>query len=145
VTALAEIPQIETIASEVITTFEIKAPPIPIESMLQHPKADMWEELNPNQLTSGFLVSKSPYARRMSLVRYLARHVMDSEWGKNRGLDQFIQTSENIREFARMLVMPLSMVKALSQDARTPAVMSHYFEVPEEDAEQRLIDIADYL
>ena len=142
---MAEIPQIETVANEVITTFEIKAPPIPIESMLQHPRPDMWEELNPNQLTSGFISSKSPYARRMSLVRYLARHVMDSEWGKQHNLDEIIQSSENIRQFARMLVMPLPMVQALSSTARTPAVMSHHFEVPEEDAQQRLADIADYL
>ena len=142
---MTDIPQIEMIANEVITTFAIKAPPIPIESMLQHPKPDMWEELNPNQLTSGFIVSKSPYARRMSLVRYLARHVMDSEWGKKHKLDEIIQTSENIREFSRMLVMPLPMVQALSSSARTPTIMSHHFEVPEEDAQQRLIDIADYL
>ena len=142
---MAEIPRIELIANMVIETFEIKAPPIPIESMLQHPKPDMWEELNPNQLTIGFISSKTSYARRMSLVRYLARHIMDSDWGKQHKLDEVIQTSDNIREFARMLVMPLPMVQALSSSARTPAVMSHHFEVTEEDAKQRLIDIADYL
>lgn len=142
---MAVIPRLELIANEVITTFEIKAPPIPIESMLQHPKSDMWEDLNPNQITSGFVISKSPYATRMSLARYLAWHILDSAWGEKRDLDQAIQSNAHIHAFARMLIMPLPMVRALSQDARTPAMMSHHFEVPESDAKQRLIEIADYL
>ena len=142
---MAAIPRLELIANEVIMAFEIKAPPIPIESMLQHPKPDMWEDLNPNQITSGFVISKGPYTTRMSLARYLARHILDSAWGEKHDIGLAIQSNDDIRAFARMLIMPLPMVKALSEDARAPAMMSHHFEVPEADAQQRLIELADYL
>jgi hypothetical protein len=44
-----------------------------------------------------------------------------------------------------MLVMPSTMVKALSSGARTPTAMSMHFEVPEEDARLRLDELADHL
>jgi hypothetical protein len=38
--------------------------------------------------------------------------------------------------------MPEDMVKALSPGARTPITMSMHFEVPEDDARQRLKEVA---
>lgn len=135
---------LESIASELIDTFEINAPPIPIESMLQHPKADMWEEVNILQLSYGFLV-KETYSPRMSLARLLARHVVESDWGKLRNAPDLLSSEEDLYRFARMLIMPLSMVKALSSGARNPTAMSLHFEVPEEDARLRLVEVMDYI
>ena len=142
---MAEVHPLEAIASELIDTFEIKAPPIPIESMLQHPKPDMWAEVDIAKLSGGFLNIKEPYSPRMSLARLLARHVASSEWGKARELNAMIKTEDQIAAFARMLIMPLPMVKALSTGARTAPTMSLHFEVPEEDARARLTELIELI
>ncbi len=142
---VVQLPPLEAIASEVIETFEIKVPPIPIESMLQHPVAGMWDEVDIARLSVGFLNVKSPYSPRMSLARLLARHIVNSEWGEARQMKNIVKTDETIHAFARMLIMPFGMVEALSSSARNPTTMSFHFEVPEEDASLRLGELADYL
>lgn len=136
---------LEAIATEVIETFEIQAPPVPIESMLQHPLPGMWEEVDITKLSGGFLSIKDTYSPRMSLTRLLARHIVSSEWGRARHMHEMIKTDSSIHAFARMLIMPLSMVRALSKSARNPTTMSLHFEVPEDDARQRLIELTDQL
>ncbi len=142
---MAELHPLEAIASELITTFDIKAPPIPIESMLQHPKPDMWAEVDIAKLSGGFLNIKEPYSPRMSLARLLARHVASSDWGKAHELNAMIKTEDQIAAFARMLIMPVHMVKVLSSGARTASTMSLHFEVPEEDARARLMELIEHL
>ena len=137
--------KLESIATEVIETFDIKSPPIPIESMLQHPMPDMWQEVDIAKLSGGFLSIKDIYSPRMSLARLLARHIATSEWGKTHQLRDILNDEEQIYAFARMLIMPMGMVKALSSGARAPTTMSFHFEVPEEDARLRLTELADYL
>ncbi len=136
--------RLEEIASELIRTFEIEDPPVPIEIMLQRPKPDMWEEVNIADLSVGFLKTGGHYSPRMSLVRLLARHIIKSDWGDQRGLPAIMKPGENdevVNAFGRMLIMPLEMVKALSEGARTPITMSMHFEVPEEDALLRLNEV----
>jgi hypothetical protein len=140
---LDDLQKLETIASALIQSFDIQAPPIPIESMLQHPQPDMWEEVDLRTLSFGFSV-REPFAPRMSLARLLARHVIESEWGKARDLKPMIDSDARLYAFARMLVMPIDMVRGLSSGARNPTAMSFHFEVPEDDARQRLLDIARY-
>lgn len=142
---MADLHPLEAIATELINTFDIKAPPIPIESMLQHPKPDMWEEVDIAKLSGGFLNIKEPYSPRMSLARLLARHVTSSNWGKERELNAMVKNEDQIAAFARMLVMPMQMVKGLSSGARTAPTMSLHFEVPEEDARMRLMELVEHL
>lgn len=140
---MAAMHELEATASELIAAFGIKSPPIPIESMLQHPQAGMWEEVDLRNLSMSFLNVRETYSPRMSLCRLLARHVISSAWGQARGTAE-LSTEEEIHCFARMLIMPLEMVQALSSGARTPTTMSLHFEVPEEDARLRLNEIARY-
>ncbi len=142
---MADLSSLETVATEVIETFEIQAPPVPIESMLQHPRPGMWEEVDITKLSGGFLSVKDTYSPRMSLTRLLARHIVNSEWGRARQMHDMIKTDAAIHAFARMLIMPASMVQALSKSARNPTTMSLHFEVPEDDARQRLIELTDQL
>jgi hypothetical protein len=142
---VSDINKLESIASKVIETFDIKSPPIPIESMLQHPKPDMWQEVDIAKLSGGFLSIKEIYSPRMSLARLLARHIATSEWGKAHELREILKDEAQIYAFARMLIMPMEMVKALSSGARAPTIMSFHFEVPEEDARLRLAELAHYL
>lgn len=138
--------KLERIASELIQTFDITAPPIPVESMLQNPKENMWKSVDISQLSGTFLSIRDFYSPRMSVARMLARHIADSEWGKERDLFQLLYTDENnIKVFARMLVMPMEMVAELNSASRNPTTMSLYFEVPEDDARLRLQELLNFL
>jgi len=137
-----DIQRLEEIARELLEAFEIHTPPVPIESMLQRPKEGMWEEVDINQLSGTFLSIKDQFSPRMSLARLLARHVAGSDWGKARGVLEILRrVEENIRAFARMIVMPADIVRGLSSGARNPTIMSLQFEVPEDDARQRLDEL----
>lgn len=135
--------QLEAISQELIELFEVAAPPVPIESMLRHPKEGLWEKVDTNQLSGTFLSIRDQFSPRMSLARLLARHVASCAWGRERRLMQLITDEEGLRAFSRMLIMPREMIAALSAGARNPKTMSMHFEVPEDEARQRLQEIAE--
>ena len=133
--------QLEIITNDLINFYGIQDPPVPIESMLQRPLDDMWEELDISKLSSSFINVNDYYSPRMSLARLLARHVVESSWGQERGLGEIAENEEKMRAFARMLMMPSVLVKALSASARNPEWISVHFEVPVDDAEMRLHEL----
>lgn len=138
-----EIARLEEIVLELLDIYEIKAPPIPVETMLQKPRSGMWKEVNINQLSGSFLSFKEQYSPRMSMARMLARHLLASQWGADRQLPQIVgRDDERTRLFARMLIMPRDLVLAESHSHQNPAQMSHTFEVPLEDARQRLDELS---
>jgi hypothetical protein len=132
---------LEAIAQEICDIFEVFAPPVPVEMMLQKPRDNMWAELDPSQLSGGFLNIKERYAPRMSLSRLLVRHIATSEWGKARHLHTLLGNTETLNQFARMLLMPQDMVVGLTSSARNPKTISVHFEVPEDEARQRLLEL----
>ena len=134
--------RLESVTQELMDAFDITAPPIPIESMLQHPCEDMWEELDISQLSASFLNVNESYSPRMSLARLLARHVVNCNWGEARNLRGILKEEGKLYRFARMLVMPETMILQLTPTARTPQLVSVHFEVPEEDARLRLQELS---
>jgi len=136
-----EAKDLEQIANEICETFEIYAPPVPVELMLQKPRNKMWEELDPTQLSGNFLSIKDRYSPRMSLARLLVRHIAASDWGKGRELNTLLGDTEALNTFARMLMMPEDMVVGLTTSNRNPKTMSIHFEVPEDEARQRLLEL----
>lgn len=138
---MTDFKRLESITDELIKVFAIQSPPIPIERMLQQPQENMWDELDINKLSGSFLNIKDYYSPRMSLARLLARHIVSSPWGKERGLTDLLTDEMMLRAFARMLMMPAGMVTALSPEARTPERLSIHFEVPLDEAEQRLKEL----
>jgi hypothetical protein len=139
---MTDLELLESAAHELITLFEIKAPPVPVETMLSKPIDGLWREVDLTQLSGTFLSIRDPYSPRMSFTRMLARHVGGSDWGKERGVFKVLTQGEDfIQAFGRMLIMPAEMINALSAGARTPTAVSMQFEVPEDDARQRLEEI----
>lgn len=140
----ADIQHMEDIIREVMTAFDVVAPPIPVELMLQKPPAGMWEDVDVTQLSGSFLSIKDRYSPRMSMARLLAKHIAGSDWGRERGLfDLISQGQEHLNAFARGLLMPQEMVESRPANARNPTTMSLHFEVPEDDARQRLLELFD--
>lgn len=134
-------PVIETAINELMTAFDVTEPPIPIELMLQRPKAGMWKEVNLSELSTAFINVKQRYSPRMSVARLLARLACRSEWGDRHNLGTVGSTDEGLRALARAVLMPRSMLDQLAPASRTPITVSMRFEVPEDDARQRLIDL----
>ena len=133
---------LESAAVELMTAFEIHAPPVPIETMLQNPRDEMWETVDVNQLSGTFLSIKDRFSPRMSLARLLARHVVSSPWGQARNLLAICQEDEDyLRAFARMLIMPRNMIETMTGSSRNSAIIPLEFEVPEDDARQRLSEL----
>jgi len=133
---------LENITEEICESFEVYAPPVPVELMLQKPPVGMWEEIDVTRLSGSFLSVAERYSPRMSLSRLLARHIAASDWGKERGIDAILGNEKVLNAFARMLLMPREMVNGLTSNMKNPQTMSMHFEVPESDARQRLLELA---
>lgn len=135
---------LESVVDELLAVYNTDIPPVPIESMLQNPAPGMWNEVDITQLSGSFLKFDDTYAPRMSMARLLARHICYSAWGTERGLDALQLDGDALRIFARMLIMPRTMMADLSTAALSPPALRLHFEVPEPDATQRLADLAKY-
>lgn len=133
--------QLDEIVDNLMDVFEIHTPPVPIETMLNSPRNAMWKEVNVAQLTGSFLTFTDQYSPRMSMARLLARHVINCDWGKEQNLPAMVDDDATLRVFARMLIMPAGMLKVTSRASRTPSTISMQFEVPEEDAHKRLLQL----
>jgi hypothetical protein len=138
---VADAKKLEAVVRELIEIYGVTDPPIPIERMLQHPRADMWIDVDMNDFSSTFLNVSTQFAPRMSLARFLARHIAKSPWGHKRGLTGLDEDDETIHIFARIIAMPVDMVMEINAASRTPQLISLHFEVPEEDAKTRLKEI----
>lgn len=133
--------QLEKLVEEILTSFNIMAPPIPIELILNSPESDMWEKIDPARLSITLSNVNTRYGPRMSFARMLVRHIVDSHWGNQHNLPDLIATREELDAFARALLMPRDMVLSLSTKSMNPTVMSLHFEIPEDEAEQRLSEL----
>lgn len=141
---MSDLQHLEDIAAELLELYAIVAPPVPVELILQHPKDNLWGEVDISQLSGSFLNVREHYSPRMSMARLLARHVAYSEWGRARKVFEILKKDPKlIQIFARMLIMPYDMVMGLSSAARNPTAMSMHFEVPEEDARLRLQEMSE--
>jgi hypothetical protein len=131
----------EKATADLIAAFDVTGPPIPAEIMLQRPKTGMWQQVNLSELSAAFINVRERYSPRMSIARLLVRYMCRSAWGANYQLAEFQTDDAAIRMFARVLMMPSAMVAAVSIELRNPMSISNRFEVPEEDAQLRLIEL----
>jgi hypothetical protein len=131
----------EQAADEMLAAFDVDRPPVPVELMLQRPRAGTWPEIDLSEMSATFLNLQDRYAPRMSVVRLLARNIARSQWGKDRGLDGILLDGPRVNLFARAIILPRRLLGAL-EAGLPPATISARFEVPEEDVKQRLKDLA---
>ncbi len=140
---MVDLKHLEGLTRDLIAEYELTAPPIPVEMILQNPRADMWDDLDITQISGSFIQVGDNYSPRMSMARVLARHITLSTWGERRGVNETLD-DPSLQAFARMLVMPATMILELNASARTPELISAHFEVPVEDARLRLNDLKTY-
>lgn len=132
---------IEKAVEDMLDAFDVDRPPVPVELMLQRPREGLWPEIDLSEMSATFLNLHDRYAPRMSVVRLLARNVARSPWGQERGLNQVLQEIALINMLARAIIIPRRFLEPLEPDALTPTAISIRFEAPEEDVQQRLVDL----
>ncbi len=126
---------------DLLTAFDVNTPPVPVEIMLQRPKAGMWQQVNLSELSAAFVNVRERYSPRMSIARLLVRYICRSEWGLARNLAQFQNDEPAVRTFARTLLMPHPLIESIPETSRTLTGLSFRFEVPEDEARIRLIEL----
>jgi len=132
---------IEKAVTALLSAFDVPTPPVPVEIMLQRPKAGMWKEINLSELSTTFINVKQRHSPRMSVARLVARYACASDWGTQNKVQSLVASDEAIRAFARAILMPRRMLEAMPVSSRIPSVIGMRFEVPDEDARQRLLDL----
>lgn len=133
--------QIEAAANEIMALFDVDQPPVPIELMLERPRAGLWPRADLAELTSSFLVMTDRYSPRMSVARLLARHIARCPWGAERGLEPVAHSKTLISAFARALMMPREMVGESVEAGLSRIAMINKFEVPESDFQDRVVEL----
>ncbi len=134
-------PLLETATADLIAVFDVTTPPIPVELMLQRPRAGMWKEVNLSELSMAFINVKHRYSPRMSIARLLVRHICRSDWGTTHHLTVLTDNDLALRAFARTLLMPRTMLEGFDVPGHTLVAISTRFEVPEDDVRLRLADL----
>lgn len=132
---------LDDLIAQVLERFEIYRPPVPVEMMLSRPLEDLWDPVDPTQMSGILFSMRQRYAPRMSSARLLARHICGSPWGEARGLSEILLNVDAVNAFARALIMPRDFVQQMASAGRNPTTISIAFEVPEEDARLRLLDL----
>jgi hypothetical protein len=132
------ITQMETTVNDLLNAFDVTTPPVPVELMLQRPKAGMWKEVNLTEMTGQFIDLRR-HKPRTSVARLLARYILRSEWGNVRGIGGWQGQEEITKAFARAILMPRDLL--LAQSVREVASLSVKFEMHEEDVQLRLADL----
>ncbi len=141
---MADTQTMEAAVRELLQLYAVDTPPIPLERILQHPHPDMWDDVDMNEFSGSFLNTSTPYSPRISLARFLARHIGKSQWGHKRGLGELDENEPLIHSFGRMIVMPADLINEIGAESRTPQLISLHFEVPEDEAQLRLQELAAY-
>lgn len=121
---------LEAVVHELIQLYNVQNPPVPVETMLEQPYNQMWENALAFDLSSKYYDPSEPYNSRMGLARMLTRNLRRSQWGRDRRLDHIVTERDQVHAFARMLVLPRALLKEVHQDDMNPLTLSEMFQVP---------------
>lgn len=136
---MTDYPALESAADALVTAFDVKTPPVPIDTMMMTPRPGMWPKIDLSQLTLSFTARGDRFAPRISIARLVVRQLVYTDWGKEHKLPELIGDNPvTIADFGRMVLMPLSLVDQLPPKEQTAIGVAMTFMVPEDDAEARL-------
>lgn len=133
---------LESVIDELIETFNIQAPRVVVEQMLQFPKEDMCQAVDITQITDGIRLNPKDgvFGVRASTARFFARNLVESAWGKAHGIDQ-MTSDEDIAQLGRMIMLPRKLILRIDEKFRTVSEISREFEAPESDVTIRLTQL----
>jgi len=133
--------ELDAAAMELLQLHGVEQPPVPIEAILRHPVADLWEP-HLDDLSQQSFDTRERYSSRPTIARLVARYAGNTTWARQRGLvDDSGLTPDEVRYFGRALLMPKSWMLALNTNERDPASVRVRFHVPLPDAAERLSEL----
>jgi hypothetical protein len=133
--------RINRLVNALLERYQVSAPPVPIEDMLNHPLDGLWEAQS-DQISFILGHGLYRYAPRLAEARLLYRVMSESPTAHEGGLDTPWPVSRRvIKYFARCLLMPEDWIRALPQPDRTPDAVSEIFQVTSYDAIIRLAEL----
>lgn len=133
--------ELDAAAIDLLQLHGVEQPPVPIEDILRHPVADLWEP-NLGDLSQQSFDTRERYSSRPTIARLVARYVSSTAWARQRRLvDDSGFTPDEVRYFGRALLMPKSWMSALHANERDPASVRIRFHVPLPDAAERLAEL----
>jgi hypothetical protein len=132
---------VEQVATELMADYEIRLPAVPLEAILQDPRPTMWRAVNLHDLRPGFHAIQVPFGTRMVLAQLLARLLIDSAWGEQRGLAPMRGQPTAVHALGRAILMPRVMLMRLPAEALQPPMVSRLYEAPLSEAADRLAEL----
>ena len=134
-------PNLERTATELVTEYGIKLAPVPLESILQHPLPNMWQTVNLNTSRPVLQAVQVPFGTRMTLAQLLARLLIESPWGEQRGLATLRGQSAAVHTFGRAILIPRILMMALPAEVMHAQMISRLYEAPVSEAATRLSEL----
>jgi hypothetical protein len=136
---MIDYPALESAADALVAAFDVKTPPVPIDTMMMTPRPGMWPKIDLSQLTLSFTARGDRFAPRISIARMVVRQLVYTDWGKAQKLPELVGDDPSaIAEFGRMVLMPMSLIEKMPVKEQTAIGVAMSFMVPEDDAEARL-------
>lgn len=132
---------VDIIISELLGHYAINSAPVPVEMILQNPARDMWSGVDLSRLSRALVSDSRPFALRLALAQLLVRLLCESAWGRERGLPDPGEREGALAPLVRALLMPRNLLAALPVSALNPEMVQMMFQVPQEEASQRLIEV----
>ncbi len=121
--------RLEVLARQILNTYKLNEPPVPIETILQHPPRELLPAIDITDLSLVFGMGEHRYEYRVAIARLLYRELCRQ---KNEDGGTLPYTNEAAQYFAAVLLTPTEWVLKYT---RRPLVnlqqISEAFQVPE--------------
>jgi hypothetical protein len=128
-TALAEI---------LLRHYNVTQPPVPIERMMNEPPPGLGK-LDPDRISVVMEHGLFSYAPRLAMARLLCREIARSSAAQaSLGVDISLLTYDDVKFFARCLLMPQQWMQSLSEQRLSVEHISHYLQAPSDAVVTRL-------
>ncbi len=135
--------RLESLADRILAHYDTKRPPVPVETILQHPPEGMLEAVDITDLSLVFGMGEHRYEYRMALARLLYRELCRKQnlLGENPR-----SYNEASRYFAAVLLIPQKWIlRATRWPLVTLQQLSEDFRVPEYVMSTRLSNLGKHV
>jgi hypothetical protein len=127
-----------TLAEILLRHYNVTQPPVPIERMLNEPPPGLGK-LDPDRISLVMEHGLYNYAPRLAMARLLCREIARSSAAQALlGVDVSSLTYDDIKFFARCLLMPQQWMQSLSEQRLSVEHISHYLQAPSDAVVTRL-------
>ena len=135
--------RLEALADRILAHYNTKRPPVPVETILQHPPEGILEAVDITDLSLVLGMGEHRYEYRMALARLLYRELCRNQ---NHLGEELFPYNEASRYFAAVLLVPRKWIlRAVRWPLVTLQQLSEDFRVPEYVMSTRLSNLGKHV